>query len=248
MTLKEEGSFPQSARWQPGVRGFPSPIEVRTKNSQGSADHSTTLGPYASVVDKHLKPRARVIRVPSGSSVEKQPTRREQECCAPEPAPADHDVPWPVVLRDIRRIWMGAPFKTKPAALLLMNLRPHTVDGQQTPKPIQATEDARKSLSAALREVGMAHCVEGGAICVVLPGRSARNAGVLVGNIAAKLASPEHPSDGMASHSVHLAAGVVDLYRDEDPAVTLALAHRCLERALTQNQPAVIEERHLRGP
>lgn len=136
------------------------------------------------------------------------------------------------LLRELRRIWMSAPLRRAPHALLILSLI------EVLSEPARAGQDeaaiASDGLCDTLAEFGPVFRLDRATLAMVIPGQGVRGATRIASAI--KTAIIERNAK-MEVAPLLACAGVAELVAEEDPVSTLLNARRSLARALDGDRP-----------
>ncbi|WMS42307.1 hypothetical protein RDV64_19925 [Acuticoccus sp. MNP-M23] len=144
-----------------------------------------------------------------------------------------------LLLRDIRRAWMGSAFKRVPHTLVITSVRLARVPGANAPSAENLLHRTNRALAEALRELGVLYTLTDTTNGMLMADKSVRQATKIAEAIEKAIGA--RVSDATSSPLI-FAAGVAAIHRDDDPVAALCLAERCLAVAEREGQSAVIAE------
>ncbi|WP_075221271.1 hypothetical protein [Acuticoccus yangtzensis] len=156
----------------------------------------------------------------------------------PDRGPAPFRSERPLLLRDVRRIWMSAPAKKAPHTICVISLRlpkgsPHASES------LTALRRTQQALIEALGGLGSVYQVAPYAIAVVFRDRALHQTTRIAEAVKSTVVqqSAEQPETPLL-----LAAGVAALHRDDDPTSAVCIAEHCVSLAEQASESKVLSE------
>ena len=143
-----------------------------------------------------------------------------------------------MLLRDTRRIWMGAPAKRAPHTIAVLSLRLPEL-APRSAEALGVMRRTRQALVEALGGLGTVYAVAPFAIAVVFPDRALHQTTRIAEAVKSTV---DQQNEKAPATALILACGISALHRDDDPTSAICIAEHCLGLAEQAHESKVLSE------
>ncbi|WP_108660300.1 hypothetical protein [Acuticoccus kandeliae] len=218
--------------------GFP-PADEPPANVPPVAEPDLAMAIAEASVREASRTETRIYDAPEPQRAPQLPALARVGAGAARSRPRDFVSEHGLLLRDVRRTWMGSAFKRAPSTVLLISVRLARVPGADSAAAATQLRRTHKALSIALADLGKTYAIAPYAIGLCLADKSLRHTGRIAEAVEKAVA------DQVKSHPdapVIFSAGVATMHRDDDPSSVVCLAEHCLRLAESEDGPQVVLE------